>query len=115
VVAKEIRGLAESSEADLVRIEAEIGALSDSVIRASALSAGIGGNLDEIVRHLERNSQATGSLEGAMREQSDGAAEVLKAIAELVNETAEIKTSVRAQVVATEEFNKTLLELDGGV
>jgi hypothetical protein len=65
-----------------------------------------------IPNYQDGNSRTSADFEGAMREQSDGAAEVQKAIAEPVRETAEIKASVRAQVEATEEFKKTLLEPD---
>jgi methyl-accepting chemotaxis protein/DNA-binding LacI/PurR family transcriptional regulator len=112
VVAKEIRTLAENTDASVEKIGAVIGGLSDTVVQASSLSAMIGGNLDEILKNLEHNSQASAALEGAMQEQSLGAIEVLKAIAELVNETAEIKASVKAQVQSTEDFKAALLELD---
>jgi methyl-accepting chemotaxis protein/DNA-binding LacI/PurR family transcriptional regulator len=112
VVAKEIRTLAEDTDASVEKIGAVIGRLSDTVVQASSLSATIGGNLDAILKNLELNSQASSAMEGAMQEQSQGAIEVLKAIAELVDVTTEIKASVNAQVKSTEDFKAALLELD---
>lgn len=112
VVAKEIRGLAENAEASVVKIGSVIEALTGAVVRASALSAGIGGDLDGILRGLESNSRESASLEGAMRDQRRGASELLQAIAGLVDETAEIKAAVAAQVKATGDFKDALVELD---
>lgn len=112
VVAKEIRGLAESAEASVVKIGSVIEALNDAVVRASALSAGIEGDLDGILRGLESNSRESAFIEGAMREQRQGASELLRAIAGLVDETAEIKAAVAAQVKATGSFKDALVELD---
>ncbi len=112
VVAKEIRALAESAESSVTRISTVIETLNGEIARAGTLSSGIGGDLDGIVKGLQTNANGVAALKDAMREQSSGAEELLRAIAELVEETTEIKDAVAAQARATGEFKNALSELD---
>ncbi len=111
VVAHEIRSLAENSDSSIDKIGAAVDVLMASIGESSTLSGKIGGNLDRMVDSLKLNLDASGQLSLAMQEQDKGAGEILKAIEEIVEITAQIKTTMTSQAKATEDFKAALISL----
>ncbi|MBN2353696.1 MAG: substrate-binding domain-containing protein [Spirochaetales bacterium] len=112
VVSKEIRALAENTDAGLKDIGAVLTGLIDTIDEAASFSSLIGGHLDKILSNSRLNADMAGRLSLAMGEQDRGAAEIVKAVMELVAITTDIKTAVQAQAQATENFKTALLDLE---
>jgi DNA-binding LacI/PurR family transcriptional regulator len=108
VIAKDIRGLAESADSNAKRINDIVGKVADLISEASGVSRGTASGLDAILEFSSKNSEASNRLSAAMEEQSTGVGVILDSTRILTDITAEIDAAVREQTEAMEDFRASL-------
>lgn len=118
VVAQEIRNLAETSSLKAKEIKEKINIMEKTVDNGVELSTLAGTALDKISLDVDNSQRLIDEISSAMREQSVGAGEIVKAVGAVVDTTQSIRSQVQneqKQSRQIEDFVEKLVTLSSEI
>ena len=97
VVAAEVKRLAEDEGSQASQIFTQMDEMADTINRGVSLSDDAGNALRRISEDIEKTVALIENISGAMREQTTGAEQIVRAVTAVVNTTHEIRARANAQ------------------